>query len=75
MTTMNYQSIDTAINIFKHVGRWALLAKTDLQTAYKQIPIHPSDVELLGFMVSGSYLIIKQFCIWFELFLSPFRKV
>lgn len=41
MTTVSYQSIDTAVALIKQVGKGALLAKTDLENAYKQIPIHP----------------------------------
>jgi hypothetical protein len=50
-TAVNYQSVDTAIDIIKHVGRGTLLAKTDLENAHKQIPIHPGDFELLGLKI------------------------
>lgn len=59
MTTVSYQSIDTAVALIKQVGKGALLAKTDLENAYKQIPIHPSDFELLGFKISDSYYFDK----------------
>ena len=32
-----------------------LLAKTDLENAYKQVPIHPNDFELLGFQIAGLF--------------------
>lgn len=31
------------------------MSKTDIENAYKQIPIHPKDIELLGFMVDNNY--------------------
>lgn len=49
MTTVSYQSIYTAFALIKQVGQGALLPMTDLENAYKQIPIRPSDFELLGF--------------------------
>lgn len=53
--TVQYQSIHNAIEIIKQVGKGALLAKIDIENAYKQIPIHPSDFELLGFMINNQY--------------------
>ena len=46
MTAVSYQSIDTAISLIKQVGKGALFAKTNLENAYKQVPIHPNDFEL-----------------------------
>lgn len=43
-------------------NRWekgALLAKIDIENAYKQIPIHLSDFELLGFMINNQYYYAK----------------
>lgn len=53
--TVQYQSIHNAIEIIKQVGKGALLAKIDIENAYKQISIHPSDFELLGFMINNQY--------------------
>ncbi|XP_078338392.1 uncharacterized protein LOC111105471 [Crassostrea virginica] len=50
-SSVQYQSVDTAIRFIQQLGKGALLAKTDLENAYKQVPIHPDDFELLGFMV------------------------
>lgn len=57
--TVQYQSIDTAISIIQQLGKGTLLAKTDLVNAYKQIPIHPDDFELLGFMIDKKYYFDK----------------
>ena len=53
--SVQYQSVDTAIRFIQQLGKGALLAKTDLENAYKQVPIHPDDFELLGFMVDGKF--------------------
>lgn len=46
LCTVQYQSIHDAILAIQKVGVGALLAKTDLESAYKQVPIHPDDFEL-----------------------------
>lgn len=55
LCTVQYQSVYTAIDIIKQLGRGALLAKTVIENAYKQIPIHPDDFELLSFMIDSHY--------------------
>lgn len=55
LCTVQYQSIDTAISLIQQLGPGTLLAKTDIENAYKQIPVHPSDFELLGFRIGNDY--------------------
>ena len=43
LCTVQYQTIDNAISAIKEIGVGALLAKTDLENAYKQVPVHPDD--------------------------------
>jgi hypothetical protein len=52
---VQYQSIDNAITLIRQLGPGTLLAKTDIENAFKQIPIHPSDFELLGFQFNDLY--------------------
>ena len=52
---MQYQLIDNAILAIKEIRVGALLAKTDLENAYKQVPVHPDDFELLGFSIDGQF--------------------
>ncbi|XP_078333005.1 uncharacterized protein LOC144625574 [Crassostrea virginica] len=82
MTAVSYQSIDTAISLIKQVGKGALLAKTDLENAYKQIPIHPNDFELLGFQIAGLFYYDKTLpfglsyaCQLFEKFSSALQWI
>ena len=55
LCTVQYQSIRTAIEIILKMGKGALIAKTDLENAYKQIPIHPDEFELLGFLFDNQF--------------------
>lgn len=43
LCTVQYQSVDTAISLIQQLGPGAFLAKTDIENAYKQVPIHPTD--------------------------------
>ena len=52
---MQYQTIVNAISAINEIGVGALLAKTDLENAYKQVPVHPVDFELLGLSIDGQF--------------------
>ena len=54
--SVHYQSIQDAIAVVKQIGNGALLAKTDLENAYKQVPIHPDDFELLCYCTDGQFI-------------------
>lgn len=48
-TTVSYEKIDSVISLVKAFGRHALLAKSDIENAFRLLPIRPSDMPLLGF--------------------------
>jgi hypothetical protein len=48
LCSISYVSIDTAVNIVKRLGPGTLMAKLDLENAYKQIGVRPCDWSLLG---------------------------
>ncbi len=41
-------SYDTVNKLIQQIGEGAVMAKTDIQHAYKLIPIYPQDVQALG---------------------------
>ena len=51
-TTVSYDTIDNVVSLVKEAGRHALMSKSDIQSAFRLLPIHPDDYELLGFSVS-----------------------
>lgn len=55
LCTVKYPSVDTAISLIQQLGPGALLAKTAIENAYKQVPIHPTAFELLGFRIGNDY--------------------
>ena len=54
---MSYSKVDDAIRLIVKVGKGALMAKTDIKSAYRIIPIHPADRYLLGMKWRGQYYI------------------
>lgn len=48
-TAVSYQSLDTVINIVTSLGAGCLIAKADVQSAFRILPSHPRDYPLLGF--------------------------
>ncbi|XP_021367155.1 uncharacterized protein LOC110459297 [Mizuhopecten yessoensis] len=57
--TVAYQTIDDAVRLVKHFGRGSLMAKTDIESAFRLIPIHPTDYELLGFQIDDKFYFDK----------------
>ena len=55
--SVQYASVDDAVRIIKHLGRSCTLAKTDVRSAFRIIPIHPVDYQLLGMHWQGNYYV------------------
>ena len=53
--TIHCQPFDDLIYVIKLLGSGSLVAKTDIESAFRLIPIHPHDYNLLGFVVDGKF--------------------
>ena len=53
--TVQYATISDAIKHINHHGRACFLAKTDIKSAFRLLPIHPDDRHLLGLKWDGLY--------------------
>ena len=53
--SLQYITIDNAIEGILSLGKGCFLAKTDIESAFRLIPIKPSDYELLGMFWDGKY--------------------
>ena len=80
--SVSYQSIDNAVQLLLKIGRGALMAKTDIDSAYRNVPIHPSDYDLLGFCINGQFYYDKTLpfglssaCQLFERFSSSLQWI
>jgi len=54
-STVQYSRVDDAVRLIRKAGRGSYLAKTDIKSAFRIIPIRPADYCLLGMQWRGSY--------------------
>ena len=52
---VQYARVDDAVAMIKHLGQGCFLAKTDIKSAFRIIPILPTDYDLLRFFWQGKY--------------------
>jgi hypothetical protein len=55
LSSVNYSSFDDAVNKLLELGTGTLFCKTDIDSAFRLIPIHANDHHLLGFKFRGQY--------------------
>lgn len=55
--TLHYITVDQVIRMVSRLGRGALMAKFDVEAAYRNIPVHPADRLLLGMKWGDSYYV------------------
>jgi hypothetical protein len=53
--SLQYVTIDHAIEGITRFGQGCFLAKTDIESEFRLIPIHPGDYEPLGMFWQGKY--------------------
>ena len=76
-STVHYQTLNDAIDLILDLGAGSFLAKSDIRSAFRLIPVHPEDFHLLGFTWQGKYYYDRSLpmgasssCFLFELFSS-----
>ena len=68
--SLQYITIDNAIKGILSLGQGCFLEKTDIESAFRLIPLRPSDYELFGMYWEGSYYYDKV--LLFRLRSAPF---
>ena len=58
--TLHYVTVDTAISIIKTLGQGAWLSKVDIESAFRIIPLHLSQWNLLGMTWDGKFYFDKR---------------
>ena len=53
LCSLSYPSVDEAARIIADLGRGTILAKLDIESAYRNMPVHPEDRPLLGMEWEG----------------------
>ena len=59
-TQVSYHSVDMAIDCILQLQSGVYFAKTDIESAFRIIPVHPRDHWLLGFYWDGNYYYDKM---------------
>ena len=57
LCSLTYTSIDDAVKLVLKMGKGTMLAKLDLESAYRVVPVHPQDRLLLGMKWDGKVYI------------------
>ena len=55
--SLSYVWVDDAISILQSLGRGAFMARIDLKSVFRLIPIHPKDWSLLGIFWQSQYYV------------------
>ncbi|XP_033758566.1 uncharacterized protein LOC117340891 [Pecten maximus] len=58
-STVQYATISDAIGHIKQQGQNSFLAKTDIESAFRIVPIHPDDRRMLGLIWDGNFYFDK----------------
>ena len=75
LCTVHYASFDTAVDLVRGFGPGgAWLAKTDIKSAFRLLPVAPADYELLGFKFGGLYYYDKCMPMGASIACSMFEK-
>ena len=54
LCSLKYATVDQAAELMFRLGRGALMAKVDIEQAYRRVPVHPDDRGLLGMRFEGA---------------------
>ena len=54
-STVHYASVGDATKLLRRLGKGCFMAKTDVKSAFRIIPIHPADYSLLGMKWDNMY--------------------
>ena len=57
--SLNYATIDNAIQSIQSLGRGIFMCKMDVESAFRLFPVHPGDYDLLGMHWDDSYYFDK----------------
>ena len=81
-TSVSYAGIPDAVAVIKRIGKGCFMAKTDLMSAYRILPVSPKDYPLLGFSWEGKLYYDKclamgcsSSCLTFEKFSSALEWI
>ncbi|XP_053556935.1 uncharacterized protein LOC128648362 [Bombina bombina] len=73
-SSVQYQSFDSAVRIVKRLGKGALMAKIDVESAFRLLPLNTVSFNLMGCKFDGDYYIDKCLPMGCSVSCSVFEK-
>ena len=55
--SLHHSSVDDAVGLLHTYGTGAIMAKSDLKSAIRMVPVRPADWDLLGMFCDGMYYV------------------
>ncbi|XP_053570053.1 uncharacterized protein LOC128660298 isoform X1 [Bombina bombina] len=56
---VQYQSFDSAVQLVRNAGRGAMMAKIDIESAFRLLPLNPDSFKLMGCKFEGQFYVDK----------------
>nr|XP_054749833.1 uncharacterized protein LOC129255509 [Lytechinus pictus] len=72
--TVVYASFDEAVKLVQRIGHGACMGKADIKSAFRLLPVHPDDFDLLGMCVEGRFYFDKCMPMGCSVACSAFEK-
>lgn len=72
--SVRYSSFDEALNMLSKLGHEALVARLDIKNAFRLLPVHKSDFQLLGYRIQGKIFVDKCLPFGCSISCSKFEK-
>lgn len=71
--SVHYTSFDEVLDMIAKLGTGAFLSNMDVKSAFRLLPVNPSDHQLLGFKFNNLIMIIITICVyqWSVLLVVP----
>ena len=74
LCSVRYTSLDEAVCMVRKCGVGAELAKCDVKSAFRLLPVHPRDFDLLGFHFQGAFYTDRALPMGCSISCSVFEK-
>ena len=59
LASVKYATFIQAVKLKRSLAKGALMAKCDVEAAFRLLPVHPHDFKFLGFKFEGNYYVGK----------------
>ena len=74
LCSVQYTSFDEAVKLIQDLGRHCKLFKVDIKSAFRLIPVKPTDFELLGFKFNDMFYFDKALPFGASISCSTFER-